>query len=54
MSAVVTIVSLGLYLTLFFTLFFEVLIALIIGLVLSGIIWLMIGGRHIIGTRALA
>jgi len=53
-SGIVTTISLGIYLTLFFTLFFEVLIALIIGLILSGMIWLMIGGRHIIGTPSLA
>ncbi len=44
-SALVTIVSLGIYLTLFMALFFELLIALIIGLVLSGLVWFMIGGR---------
>ena len=44
-SALVTIVSLGIYLTLFMALFFEPLVALIIGLVLSGLVWFMIGGR---------
>lgn len=53
-SAVVTTISLGLYMTLFFTLFFEVVIALVVGLVLSGFVWLMIGGRHILGTPSLA
>ncbi len=44
-SALVTIVSLGIYLTLFMALFFEPLLALIIGLVLSALVWFMIGGR---------
>ena len=53
-SAFITTISLGLYLTLFFTLFFEVGIALIIGLILSAVIWLMIGGRHLIRVRSIA
>ena len=44
-SALVTVVSLGIYLTLFFALFFAFFLALIIGLAASGIIWLLIGGR---------
>ena len=44
-SALVTIVSLGIYLTLFLTLFFEPLLALIIALALSALVWFMIGGR---------
>ena len=44
-SALVTVVSLGIYLTLFLALFFEPLLALIIGLVLSALVWFMIGGR---------
>jgi simple sugar transport system permease protein len=44
-SALVTIASLGIYLTLFLTLFLEPPLALIIGLVLSGLVWFMIGGR---------
>ncbi len=44
-SALVTTVSLGLYLTLLFALFFEPLMALVIGLAVSGIIWLLVGGR---------
>ncbi len=44
-SALVTIVSLGIYLTLFLTLFFQPLLALIISLVLSAAVWFMIGGR---------
>ena len=44
-SALVTIVSLGIYLTLFLTLFFQPPLALIIGLALSGLVWFMIGGR---------
>ena len=44
-SAVVTVVSLGIYLTLFLALFFEPALALLIGLVAAGAIWLMIGGR---------
>lgn len=47
-SALVTIISLGLTLTLFFSLFFELIIALIIGLVLGGLVWIIIGGRHVI------
>ena len=43
-SALVTIVSLGIYLTLFLTLFFQPLLALAIGLVLSAVVWFMIGG----------
>lgn len=53
-SAVVTTISLGIYLTLFFTLFFEVVIAMIVGLILSAIIWLIIGGRHLIRTGTVA
>jgi len=53
-SAIVTTISLGIYLTLLFTLFFEVVIALVIGLVLSAIIWLVIGGRHVITKRSIA
>ena len=48
-SAIVTVISLGLYLGLFFTLFFQVIIALCIGVILSGIVWLVIGGRHLVG-----
>ena len=44
-SALVTVVSLGIYLTLFLALFFEPPLALVIGLVLSGLVWFMIGGR---------
>ena len=44
-SALVTIVSLGIYLTLFLTLFFEPLLALLIALALSALVWYMIGGR---------
>ncbi|MCY3832105.1 MAG: ABC transporter permease [Chloroflexi bacterium] len=44
-SALVTILSLGIYLTLFLTLFFEPLLALGIALVLSALVWYMIGGR---------
>ena len=44
-SALVTVVSLGIYLTLFLALFFEPLLALVIGLVLSALVWFMIGGR---------
>jgi len=44
-SALVTIVSLGIYLTLFLMLFFQPLLALVIGLVLSAAVWFMIGGR---------
>ena len=44
-SALVTIVSLGIYLTLFLALFFEPILALVIGLVAAGAIWLIIGGR---------
>lgn len=53
-SALVTVVSLGLYLTLFLSLFFDLIIALILGLVLGGIVWMVIGGRHIIRTPAIA
>ena len=44
-SALVTVISLGLYLTLFFLLFFAPLVALIVGLAASAAVWLMIGGR---------
>ncbi|MDE2855997.1 MAG: ABC transporter permease [Chloroflexota bacterium] len=44
-SALVTIVSLGIYMTLFLMLFFQPLLALVIGLVLSAAVWFMIGGR---------
>jgi simple sugar transport system permease protein len=44
-SALVTVVSLGIYLTLFLALFFEPLLAIIIGLLVSGLVWFMIGGR---------
>ena len=44
-SALVTIVSLGIYLTLFLTLFFQPLLALVIALALSALVWFMIGGR---------
>ena len=44
-SALVTVVSLGIYLTLFLALFFEPILALVIGLVAAGAIWLIIGGR---------
>ncbi|MCY3864692.1 MAG: ABC transporter permease [Chloroflexi bacterium] len=44
-SALVTIVSLGIYLTLFLALFFEPLTALAVALVLSALVWWMIGGR---------
>lgn len=44
-SALVTILSLGIYLTLFLALFFELPLALVIGLVLSALVWFMIGGR---------
>lgn len=53
-SALVTIISLGLTLTLFFSLFFELIIALIIGLVLGGLVWIVIGGRHVINATAVA
>ena len=45
MSALVTILSLGIYLTLFLALFLEPLLALAIGLVVSAVVWYMIGGR---------
>ena len=44
-SALVTVVSLGIYLTLLLALFFEPLLALVVGLALSGVVWYMIGGR---------
>ena len=44
-SALVTIVSLGIYLTLLLALFFEPLLALVVGLALSALVWYMIGGR---------
>ena len=44
-SALVTTVSLGIYLSLLLALFFELALALIIGLAASGAIWLLIGGR---------
>ncbi len=44
-SALVTVVSLGIYLTLLLALFFEPLLALALGLALSGLVWFMIGGR---------
>ena len=44
-SALVTVVSLGIYLTLFLALFFDPILALVIGLVASGVVWLVIGGR---------
>ena len=50
-SALVTIVSLGIYLTLFLTLFFQPLLALIISLVLSAAVWFMIGGRVLMRGR---
>ena len=49
-SAMVTTISLGIYLTLFFSLFFDVGVAVIVGLVFSGLIWLVIGGRHLLGA----
>ncbi len=45
MSALVTILSLGIYLTLFLALFLEPLLALVVALVLSALVWYMIGGR---------
>jgi len=44
-SAMVTAVSLGIYLTLLLALFFEPPLALVIGLALSALLWWMIGGR---------
>ncbi len=44
-SALVTVISLGIYLTLFLALFFAPILALVIGLVASSVVWLMIGGR---------
>ncbi len=44
-SALVTVVSLGIYLTLLLALFFEPLLALALGLALSAVVWYMIGGR---------
>ena len=44
-SALVTTISLGIYLSLLLALFFELALALIIGLAASGAIWLLIGGR---------
>lgn len=44
-SALVTVVSLGIYLTLLLVLFFEPLLALALGLALSAVVWYMIGGR---------
>ena len=44
-SALVTVVTLGIYLTLLLALFFEPPLALALGLALSAVVWLMIGGR---------
>ena len=44
-SALVTILSLGIYVTLFLALFLAPLLALVIGLALSALAWYMIGGR---------
>jgi general nucleoside transport system permease protein len=51
-SAGVTIVSLGLYQGIFIGLFIDSLPALLIGMVISAVIWLLIGGRHLLGKTA--
>ena len=50
-SAAVTVLSLGIYLTLFLALFFEPVLALVIGLAAAGAIWLVIGGRVLMGGK---
>ena len=52
MSALVTILSLGIYLTLFLALFLEPLLALAIGLVMSAVVWYMIGGRVLMASKS--
>ena len=44
-SALVTILSLGIYATLFMALFLEPLLGLVIAFVASAVVWYMIGGR---------
>ncbi len=44
-SALVTILSLGIYLALFLSLFFAPLLALLLALLAGGAVWLVIGGR---------
>lgn len=50
-SAAVTVLSLGIYLTLFLALFFEPVLALVIGLAAAGAIWLVSGGRVLMGGK---
>ncbi|MAU10931.1 MAG: hypothetical protein CL607_14000 [Anaerolineaceae bacterium] len=51
LSAVVVTISLGALVALLLTLFYEPIVAIVIGLIFAVIIWLLLGGWRLLGTR---
>ena len=51
LSAVVVTISLGALIALLLTLFYEPIVAIVIGLIFAVIIWLLLGGWRLLGTR---